>query len=263
MGSATTHALAVTNAALGDAPGVDLEVAGELFQAARVLGSSAALAGAVSDSAAAADARRKVIADVFGPRFSSVAVQLLETVVVQRWSSADELVDGVEELAVRAASVAASGTDLEGELFAFSRTVAENPELELALGSRMGDNAAKGTLVEKLLDGRVSAATVLVVSSLVQQPRERRVRQALARALSLVASQRGRVVATVTVAVPLSAAQSERLRDSLSARYGADVSLSTVIDPSIVGGLRVQIADDVIDASVSARLADLRQRLAG
>jgi F-type H+-transporting ATPase subunit delta len=187
----------------------------------------------------------------------------LETVVVQRWSSADELVDGVEELAVRAASVAASGTDLEGELFAFSRTVAENPELELALGSRMGDNAAKGTLVEKLLDGRVSAATVLVVSSLVQQPRERRVRQALARALSLVASQRGRVVATVTVAVPLSAAQSERLRDSLSARYGADVSLSTVIDPSIVGGLRVQIADDVIDASVSARLADLRQRLAG
>jgi F-type H+-transporting ATPase subunit delta len=104
---------------------------------------------------------------------------------------------------------------------------------------------------------------VLVVSSLVQQPRERRVRQALARALSLVASQRGRVVATVTVAAPLSAAQSERLRDSLSARYGADVSLSTVIDPSIVGGLRVQIADDVIDASVSARLADLRQRLAG
>ncbi|MFV3037583.1 F0F1 ATP synthase subunit delta [Klebsiella pneumoniae] len=31
----------------------------------------------------------------------------------------------------------------------------------------------------------------------------------------------------------------------------------------MVGGLRVQVADDVIDASVSARLADLRQRIAG
>jgi F-type H+-transporting ATPase subunit delta len=31
----------------------------------------------------------------------------------------------------------------------------------------------------------------------------------------------------------------------------------------VVGGLRVQIADDVIDASISTRLADLRQRLAG
>ena len=49
----------------------------------------------------------------------------------------------------------------------------------------------------------------------------------------------------------------------LSRRYGNRVSLNTVIDPSVVGGLRVQIADDVIDMSVSARLADLRQRLAG
>jgi F-type H+-transporting ATPase subunit delta len=41
------------------------------------------------------------------------------------------------------------------------------------------------------------------------------------------------------------------------------VALNTIVDPGVVGGLRVQIADDVIDASVSSRLADLRQRLAG
>jgi len=39
--------------------------------------------------------------------------------------------------------------------------------------------------------------------------------------------------------------------------------VNTVIDPAVVGGVRVQIADDVIDASVSTRLNDLRQRLAG
>ncbi|WP_414780837.1 F0F1 ATP synthase subunit delta [Escherichia coli] len=39
--------------------------------------------------------------------------------------------------------------------------------------------------------------------------------------------------------------------------------MNTVIDPTVVGGLRVQVADDVIDASVSARLTDLRQRIAG
>jgi F-type H+-transporting ATPase subunit delta len=63
--------------------------------------------------------------------------------------------------------------------------------------------------------------------------------------------------------VPLSAAQSERLAAALGKRYGAAVTLNTVVDPSVVGGVRVQIADDVIDASVSSRLADLRQRLAG
>ena len=49
----------------------------------------------------------------------------------------------------------------------------------------------------------------------------------------------------------------------LTKRYGKKVGLNAVIDPAVVGGLRVQIADDVIDASVAARLADLRQRLAG
>ena len=77
------------------------------------------------------------------------------------------------------------------------------------------------------------------------------------------ADQRGRAVATVTTAAPLSAAQSDRLVAALSQRYGTAVTLNTVIDPTVVGGMRVQIADDVIDASVSSRLADLRQRLAG
>ena len=109
----------------------------------------------------------------------------------------------------------------------------------------------------------MSDATILIVSSLVQQTRERRVRQILSRAMDLVADQRGSMVATVVTARPLSAAQTERLSAVLSQRYGRKVGLNAVIDPSVVGGLRVQIADDVIDASVAARLNDLRQRLAG
>jgi F-type H+-transporting ATPase subunit delta len=81
--------------------------------------------------------------------------------------------------------------------------------------------------------------------------------------MDIVADQRGSIVATVRTATPLSAAQSERLSAVLTQRYGKKVGLNPVIDPSVVGGLRVQIADDVIDASVAARLTELRQRLAG
>ncbi|MHC2999791.1 F0F1 ATP synthase subunit delta [Microbacterium sp. HJ5] len=263
MGSATTQALATTTRALDAASGVDLDVAGELFAAARAVGDSSQLSGALADSAAPVAARRKVVADVFGAALSPVAVSLLTTAVEQRWSSASDLVDGVEELAVRAAAVAEPSADVEDELFRFSRTVADNPELELALGSRLGDASAKGTLVGTLLGGRASTATTLIATSLVQRPRDRRVRQLLSRATKLVADQRGRKVATVFAANALSAAQIERLGAALSQRYGTQVSLNTVIDPTVVGGLRVQIADDVIDASVSSRLADLRQRLAG
>lgn len=263
MGSATTQALAATTAALGATSGVDLDVARELFAAARAVGDSPQLSGALADSAASVEARRKVVADVFGSAVSPATASLLTSAVEQRWSSPADLVDGIEELAVRAAATADRTSDVEAELFAFSRTVADNPELELALGSRLGEAAAKGELVESLLKGRVSEATVLIAASLIRHPRERRVRQVLARATRMVADQRGRAVATVTTAAPLSAAQSDRLVAALSQRYGTAVTLNTVIDPTVVGGMRVQIADDVIDASVSSRLADLRQRLAG
>src|SRR5690606_38469387 len=103
---------------------------------------------------------------------------------------------------------------------------------------------------------------MLIASSLVPRPRERRVRQVLSRAVRIVAAQAGRSVATVYTAAPLAAAQEARLRDALARRYGGEISINQVIDESVVGGLRVQIADDVIDGSISARLADLRQKLA-
>ncbi len=263
MGSATTQARATMVEALGAATGVDLGVARELFAAARTVGDSSHLGSALADASAPAAARVGVVTAVFGPSLAPTTVALLRTVVEQRWSSADELIEGLEELAIRAAAVADTQSDVEGELFQFSRTVAANGELELALGSRVGEPSAKGELVSSLLEGRVSAATVLVASSLVQQPRNRRVRSLLRWAERLVAEQRGRVVATVHSVAPLSETQARRLEAALSARYGIAVTLNTVIDPTVVGGLRVQIADDVIDASVSTRLADLRQRIAG
>ncbi|MGA7149568.1 MAG: F0F1 ATP synthase subunit delta, partial [Microbacterium sp.] len=236
MGSATTQALAATTKALDAASGIDLDVAGELFAAAHAVGDSSQLSGALADSAASPVARRKVIADIFGPAFSATTVSLLSKVVDERWSSASELVDGIEELAVRASAIADTQSDVEEELFRFSRTVAANPELELALGSRLGSASAKGDLVRTLLTGRASAATTLIASSLAEQPRERRIRQLLSRATRLVADQRGRTVATVVTAVPLSAAQTDRLAAALSHRYGGTVTVNAVVDASVVGG---------------------------
>ena len=52
------------------------------------------------------------------PVLEATTVSLLTTVVAQRWSRAADLVDAIEELAVRAAAIAEPGADVEGELFA-------------------------------------------------------------------------------------------------------------------------------------------------
>lgn len=262
MGSATTQALAATTAELASAKVGDLDVSRELFAAAREIADSTQLSGALSSWGAPAAARGQVAATLFAG-YSPTAVQLLTSAVSQRWSSTEDLIAGIEELAIRAAALGAPTTDIEGELFQIARAVAANPELELALGSRLGDGAAKGALIETLLGGQASEATTLIASQLVRQPRERRVRALLTRAMTLVADQRGNTVATVRVAAPLDAPQRERLAAALSARYGTDITINVIVDPQVLGGVRVEIGDDVIDGAVSSRLTDLRQRLAG
>jgi F-type H+-transporting ATPase subunit delta len=261
MGSATTQALAASTQALAAASGVSLDTARELFAAAGAVGDSSHLSGALADASASVDSRQAVIAAVFGG-YSPAAQTVLKALVSERWSSASDLLDGIEELAIRATAIAEPQADIEGELFGFTRVIAANADLELALGGRLGGEAAKGALVERLLAGGAGAGTTLIVSSLVRRPRDRRIRQQLSRALNIVSSERGRVVATVYSASPLGDAQRTRLSAALSTRYGGQISLNVVIDPSVVGGLRVQIADDVIDGSIAARLADLRQKLA-
>lgn len=261
MGSATTQALAASTNALAAASGITLESAGELFAAARALSESGQLSGALADPAAPASARAALVQGVFAGASAPVRA-LLTAVSAERWSSSTDLIDGIEELAIRAAAIGAPKDDIAGELFGFSRVVAANPELELALNSRLGDGAAKAALVERVLGAAASPAAVLIASALVRQPRERRVRQQLSRAIGIVSAQGGRTVATVYTAASLAAPQQARLRDALARRYGREISLNEVIDPTVVGGLRVQIADDVIDGSISARLAELRQKLA-
>lgn len=262
MGSATTQALEATTAKLSAAGVSDLTVARELFAAAREIAESPQLSAALSAWGAPGKARAGLVTAVFAG-FSPVTLDLLATAAAQRWSSVGDLVSGVEELAIRAAAVATPGGDLEGELFQVARTIATHPDLELALGSRLGDPAVKGALVEKLFAGRATDAATLVTAELVQQPRERRVRSMMNRALRIVADQRGRSVAIVRVANELDAAQRVRLAAVLRERYGKDVALNVIVDPEVVGGVRIEIGDDVIDGTVSSRITHLRQKLAG
>lgn len=72
----------------------------------------------------------------------------------------------------------------------------------------------------------------------------------------------GRVRATVTTAVKLADADRARLASQLSKTLGKEVRLSVVVDSRILGGLRLQFGDRLIDATVATRLQQLRRRLA-
>ncbi|MGO1769400.1 MAG: F0F1 ATP synthase subunit delta [Microbacterium sp.] len=260
MGSATTQALAATAGVL-DAQQVDVSTARDLFTAARTVAGSSQLGGALADPTASESARQALVAGVFGP-LGEAARSVVSAAAQQRWSSVADLIDGLEDMAIRAAGAAERSADLSRELFDVSRIIAQNPELELTLGGTLGDPDAKAELLEKLLAGQASEATTLIVSELIRSLRGRRVRGVLRHAIDVVAEQSGRTVATVTVARALTAEQTDRLAAALSRSYGGEIALNQIIDAGVVGGIRVQVADDVIDGSISTRLTDLRHKLA-
>lgn len=79
----------------------------------------------------------------------------------------------------------------------------------------------------------------------------------------LLDAQKGIEHATASTAVALTAAETEALRQTLRARTGKDVILETKVDPSLLGGVVIQIGDKLIDASTRARLRALRESLVG
>jgi F-type H+-transporting ATPase subunit delta len=265
MGSATREALGSARAALAglSSRDVTLQLAEELFAANRVIGDSSQLRALLSDPSGAPEVKRAAIAAVFGSAVHATTQELLSVTTSNRWSNADDLLDGIEELAYRAAAESAGvKVSIDSELFAFGAAVSSNSELELAVGSKLDDSGAKVALVERLLASKVTPQTLAIARHLVQVPRGRRIGAALQHAASIVADQAGMSVATVTSAAPIAAAQLARLQKGLAASYGRELRINEVIDPSIIGGLRVQVGDDVIDGSVASRLGELRLLLA-
>jgi F-type H+-transporting ATPase subunit delta len=262
MGASSRHALV---AAIGKLATVKATLAtGEqLMTAGRAVEESAQLRTILGDPSVEPADKSALVARIF-PGLEKAAAALLTGIVESRWSNGEELVAGIEEVGIRAIAEGDGHTKaIESELFAFARIVASDPELELALGNKLAAGEGKAAIVDRLLAKKAHPGTLAIVDHLVRSPRGRRVGELLAYAADVVAAAGGRRIATVTSAQPLSAAQQDRLAAVLKKQYDSDIQLNQVIDPAVLGGIRVQIGDDVVDGTIAARLADLRLQLAG
>jgi F-type H+-transporting ATPase subunit delta len=254
--------------ALTDNTSVDLAaLSGELMDVTRVLDREVSLRRILTDPATPGQAKADLVAGLLTGKVGDVTVDLLSGMVRSRWSIGRDLSDATEQLAALALIISADKAneldDVEDELFRFGRVVAGNAPLRSALTDNAATASAKAELVRNLLAGRAKAVTVALVTNLVTQPRGRSLESGLDEYARLAAGRRGRVVALVTTAVPVSDTQKERLAASLATLVGRPVHLNLDVDPAVLGGVRVQIGDEIIEGTIAGRLDSASRSLAG
>ncbi|MDK3258367.1 F0F1 ATP synthase subunit delta [Blastococcus capsensis] len=244
-----------------------LALAEELFAVARLLTGQPSLRRALSDPSGKPEERVALAQRLFGARLSPIALELVEVSVRQRWSRPLDLVEAAmtlgTEAALDAADVRGELDGVEDELFRFGRIVTGDRELSRVLSDRTASSQGKTELLDRLLSGRVSPVTELLLRNVLTGSHAGTAGVAIERLSEVASRRRGQSVARVTTAVPLTPAQERRLVDVLSRLYGRTIGLQVTVDPGIVGGLVVQVGDEVIDGSIAHRLEAARRQLAG
>ena len=269
LGGSSRQSLVAARIALDAAvKGVDAQTAStlsaELFFAADVLGSNISVRRALTDTSRDAAAKGTLIKDLLASKVGKAAVGLLTDLAALRWSGTKDLVQVIEQLAIEAEATAANISGeldrVENEMFVISNTISNSSELRKAVKSDA--QVAKAQLVAELLKN-ASSSTTKLVSQMVNAWRGRSIESAFADFQWALAARRNRVIALVRIAAPMSQAQQDRLAAALDKQVGQPVRMNIEIDPSVLGGVSVKFADEMVDGSVSNRLAGAARALAG
>ena len=242
------------------------DIGGELFGVVATLDREPALRRVLTDPSTESAAKAALAKQVFGSQLSKDASAVLEAAVTGRWASARDLTDGLETAGVAAlvagADAAGELDAVETELFEVGRFVRSDDELRQIVSDRALPSSAKGELLGTLLGGKVTATT-LVLTTQAAAARTGSFERVLAAFADTAAARRSRLLAEVRVAYELDDAEKARLAAALGKKYGRDVHLNIVVDPSVIGGITVSVAGEVVDGSMSTRLEVARRRLAG
>jgi F-type H+-transporting ATPase subunit delta len=260
---------------LSDSPasGTDAAAVGEeLFGVVAVIDAQVGLRRALSDPSMDGDRKAALVEAVFASHVSEVTLRIVTDVVRARWSRMRDLADSIETLAVLAMLIqadahpgsghrAGESDDVEDELFRFGRIVEANAALRAALADPALPDENKVSLVNALVEDKARPVTVQLLTQIATHPRGRSPEDAIDDYTDIASRRRARLVARVTTAVALSDAEIARLQEALAGLYGHEVHLQIEVDADIVGGVVVQVGDEVLDGSVSGRLAQARRRL--
>ncbi len=151
--------------------------------------------------------------------------------------------------------------DRWAEDLAVAAEILGRPEVDPIVHSPAVPLAQRLGLVSALLEPRIQPGALRLVSLIVTRGRASILSGVATEYTRKLNAHRGVVMATVISAVPLTAPETAEIRTRVEAMAGSAAEIHTEVDPDLIGGVTVQIRDQLLDASIRGRLERLRDQL--
>jgi ATP synthase F0 subunit b/ATP synthase F1 delta subunit len=243
-------------------------LASELVEAAKLLVREVVVTRYLTLAAEDSGPRVHLIERLLAGKVGDPALDVLKTAVSQRWSANADLVDAIEHVSRQALLEVAERDhqvdDVEDQLFRFSRILDAQPRLGILLSDHTVPAEGRVGLLRNVLNssgGAVNPIASALLTQTVELLRGQSAEEAALFLAQVAVARRGEVVAQARAAAELSDAQRTRLTEVLSRIYGHPVTVQLEIDPAVLGGLSIAVGDEVIDGTLSSRLAAAEAQL--
>lgn len=165
------------------------------------------------------------------------------------------------EALLQLAEEAGQLTEVADEIEQLVQLLKDQPTLRRLLENRMLSAAKRAEAIEQIFHGRVHDVLHHFLLVINERSRLDMLDAIFHQFAQLLAERRGLVDVAIYTASPLDAKSATATAQRLGESLGKKVVLQQYVDPSLIGGLRLRVGDQLIDGSVATQLKQMRRQL--
>ena len=241
-------------------------IGNELFTITSALDNNIQLERALTDPSRPTADKVAVFKEMVGDQVHPMTTEIMTDLVSRRWSRARDIANAVEDFGVDAMMYYADATDstlqVSIELSRLHSSLLNLPVVRSKLYDDQAPSEVRVKLFRELFgDKNLNKVTMRLAEHATCNLRRRRYLETIQWLINKFSRHMGESMVTVTTATPLKKEQIKRLVEVYSAKVGRQVHINSVVDPTVLGGMRIQVGDEVTDNTVVAQLQNLHRKV--
>ena len=241
-------------------------IGNELFSVTNVLDRNIRLERALTDPSRPVEDKVALLNELVGDQAHEMTMKILTDLVGRRWSRVSDIANAVEDFGVDGMMYYADATDatlqVSIELAELHSALLNLPVVRSGLSSDRAPAEARIKLLYALVGNKdLNKVTMRLAEHAACNPRRRRYLSTIHWLINKFSRHMGESMVTVTTAAPLNQGQIDRLIAIYTKKVGRPVHINSTVDPTVIGGMRIEIGDEVTDNTVVAQLEQLQRKV--